>query len=49
MNRGVGTLALSVVPDSATDGLEGLSGSMQIIIEGGVHSYVFDYEVAGAP
>jgi hypothetical protein len=49
MNRGVGTLALSVVPDSATDALEGLSGSMQIIIEGGVHSYVFDYEVAGAP
>ncbi len=49
MNRGVGTLALSVVPDSATDGLEGLSGSMQIIIEGGVHSYVFDYELPPLP
>lgn len=28
-------------PDSRTDGLEWLHGHMQIIIEGGVHSYVF--------
>ncbi len=48
MNRGAESLSLGVVPDSGTDGLEGLHGSMQIIIEGGVHSYVFDYEVGSA-
>ena len=47
MNRGAASLSLGVVPDSGTDGFEGLHGSMQIIIEGGVHSYVFDYEVGG--
>lgn len=46
MNRGQASLVLTVVPDSATAGLTGLSGSMGIIIEGGKHSYVFDYEVA---
>jgi hypothetical protein len=45
MNRGAASLVLTVVPDSGTGGLEGLSGSMQIIIEGGVHSYHFDYEL----
>lgn len=49
MNRGNGTLALTVVPDSGTDALEGLSGSMQIIIDGGKHSYVFDYELPPVP
>lgn len=48
MNRGAASLSLGVVPDSGTDGFEGLHGSMQIIIEGGVHSYVFDYEVGSA-
>jgi hypothetical protein len=32
-----------VVPDSGTGALEGLSGSMQIIIAGGKHSYDFNY------
>ncbi|HEX8320975.1 DUF3224 domain-containing protein [Longimicrobium sp.] len=45
MNRGVQQLALTVVPDSATGELEGLSGSMKIIIEGGQHSYEFEYEL----
>lgn len=49
MNRGNGTLALTVVPDSGTDALEGLSGSMQIIIADGKHSYVFDYELPALP
>lgn len=43
MNRGEGTLHLVVIPDSATDALEGLSGSMRIIIADGTHSYEFDY------
>jgi hypothetical protein len=43
MNRGAPTLTISVVPDSGTGELAGLSGTMKIIIEGGKHSYEFDY------
>jgi len=32
-----------VVPDSGTGALEGLSGSMRILIAGGKHSYDFSY------
>ncbi len=42
--RGTNTLTLEVVPDSGTDELEGLTGSMRILIkEGGAHYYEFDY------
>ena len=47
MIRGTGQLAVTVVPDSGTDELKGLSGAMRIDIAGGKHSYVFDYTVAG--
>jgi hypothetical protein len=43
MTRGVPQLSVTVVPDSATGELAGLSGSMNIIIENGKHSYEFDY------
>lgn len=43
MNRGAPTL---VVPDSGTGELEGLSGSMQILVEGGKHAYVFDDQLS---
>ncbi|MCP3138642.1 DUF3224 domain-containing protein [Pyxidicoccus xibeiensis] len=43
MTRGAQQLSLTVVPDSGTGQLEGLTGSMAIIIEGGKHSYAFDY------
>jgi Protein of unknown function (DUF3224) len=43
MNRGAGQLNVSVVPDSGTDQLKGLSGKMAIIISDGKHSYEFDY------
>ncbi len=43
MNRGAPTLEIAVVPDSATDQLEGLSGTMTINIANGVHSYEFEY------
>ncbi len=49
MNRGTQQLALSVIPDSGTDGLTGLSGTMMIIIAGGTHSYEFDYSFTGPP
>lgn len=43
MNRGVPELWVTVVPDSGTEALSGLAGSMQIKIEEGRHYYVFDY------
>jgi hypothetical protein len=43
MTRGEASLTVSVVPDSGTGELEGLSGAMQITIDEGRHSYVFDY------
>ena len=43
MNRGEATLVLTVVPDSGTEELEGLSGSMTITITDGKHYYGFDY------
>ena len=43
MDRGTPQLTIIVVPDSGTGELAGLSGSLQIIIEGGRHSYAFDY------
>ena len=44
MNRGVPRLTITVVPDSGTDDLEGLSGTMAIdIAPDGTHSYRFDY------
>ena len=45
MNRGAAILSLTVVADSGTDALEGLDGSMQIIISEGTHSYKFDYSL----
>jgi hypothetical protein len=35
--------SIVVVPGSGTGGLTGISGKMEIIIEDGKHSYVFDY------
>lgn len=43
MNRGVPELSVTVVPDSGTEALSGLSGSMHIRIEQGKHYYTFDY------
>jgi len=43
MNRGVPELSVTVVPDSGTDELTGLEGTMQIKIEQGKHYYIFDY------
>jgi hypothetical protein len=43
MTRGTPSLSVTVVPDSGTDGLAGIAGSMEIIIEGGQHHYRFRY------
>ena len=49
MNRGVATLTLTVVTDSGTGQLVGLSGKMNIIIVDGKHSYQFDYALRDTP
>jgi hypothetical protein len=36
---------VTVVPDSGTDQLKGLSGTMKIVIEKGKHSYQFSYQL----
>ena len=43
MNRGEPHLTLTVVPDSGTGELVGLSGKMSINIAEGKHSYDFEY------
>ena len=45
MNKGQDSLILNVIPDSGTGELEGLSGSMKIRIEQGIHYYDFEYTV----
>lgn len=48
MDRGRPQLKITVVPDSGTGALEGLTGTMNIIIEQGKHSYEFDYTLPAA-
>lgn len=43
--RGVPTLQITVVPDSGTGSLEGLTGEFHLRIEAGVHAYTFAYEL----
>lgn len=43
MNRGQPSLSVTVVPDSGTGQLTGLSGALNIIIREGTHCYGFDY------
>ena len=48
MTRGAPSLSISVVPDSGTGGLAGLSGRMSIEIDGaGKHTYDLEYTLAG--
>lgn len=46
MNRGVPSLAITVVPDSGTGELTGLAGTMSIAIDAAAHSYAFNYTLA---
>lgn len=45
MDKGKPSLNITVVPDSGTGELVGLTGKMDIIIEGKAHKYVFDYSL----
>ena len=43
MRKGTYAMHVTVVPDSGTDELAGIAGTMKIIIEGSKHSYQFEY------
>ncbi len=43
MNRGVPLLTITVVPDSGTGQLAGITGNFKVIIADGKHSYEFEY------
>lgn len=43
MNRGTPQLSITIVPDSGTAQLTGISGQLNIMIEGGKHSYDLEY------
>ena len=43
MTRGDGQLTINVVPDSGSNELSGLSGTMSIHIQGSAHTYEFLY------
>ena len=45
MDRAAPTLLVSVVPDSGTGQLVGLSGTFKIDVSGGVHHYEFSYSL----
>ena len=46
--RGEQRLSISVVPDSGSGALTGLSGTMTLVIANGVHSYELTYELPAA-
>lgn len=48
MDRGVSHLTISVVPDSGTDQLSGLAGTMMIDVSNGQHAYTFAYTLPEA-
>ncbi len=49
MDRGEPSLSVTVVPDSGTGELEGLSGTMTIEIAEGKHLYGFEYTLPSGP
>jgi hypothetical protein len=49
MNRGSQKLRISIVPDSGTEELSGISGTMEIVITDGKHFYELEYTLTKAP
>lgn len=49
MDRGVARLTITVVPDSGTEELTGLTGSMGITIAEKEHFYDFEYALPASP
>ena len=48
MSNGVSTMHVTVVPNSGTGALKGISGRMTIIIEGKEHRYELEYRLGSA-
>jgi len=48
MTRGTPEMSITVVPDSGTDQLVGLTGKFTIIIADGKHSYDFEYSLTAS-
>jgi hypothetical protein len=48
LSRGAPSLNIVVVPDSGSGQLVGISGKLNVIIEGGKHSYDFEYTLPPA-
>lgn len=48
MNRGAPSLSITIVPDSGTGELAGITGTMTITMDGAKHSYQFDYTLPAA-
>jgi hypothetical protein len=46
VNRGAQSLSITVIPDTGTGELTGISGSMKIDIAEGKHAYTFNYTLA---
>jgi hypothetical protein len=49
LSRGQQQLSITVVPDSGTDELAGLAGTMKSLIADGSHSYEFEYTLPDTP
>jgi len=43
MDRGEQSLTVTIIPDSGTAGLRGISGTLKITMENQEHKYIFDY------
>lgn len=48
LTRGAPVLNITVVPDSGSGQLSGITGKLTVIIESGKHSYEFEYELPPA-
>ena len=46
MDRGESELTITIIPDSGTDDLEGITGQMEIDNSGGTHRYTLRYRIA---
>src|SRR5271168_1687764 len=49
LTRGAPVQSITVVPDSGTGQLTGLTGKLTVIIDAGKHSYSFDYTLPETP
>lgn len=49
MTRGTAQMSVTVVPDSGTGQLPGIAGTMTIKVDGGKHSYDFEFTLQETP